>query len=202
MRVPLAGELGRCGATHTAASDHGLRRRLGHADPADSPREHWIDIMVKGGLLCTPELARIIAYEAPERFQELDDWGGDFDRDERGGFRQILSDGARYPRACGRGADTGPIIVEVLMEQCRQVTAHGPGSVEFLPQSMVVDLAVQDGRVQGAWGLGRHDDEPCGGGPRGAGHGRGGRVVRHQRLPRGQTGDGYAMALRAGLLTN
>lgn len=204
--VSAKGEPGRCGTTYTAASDWmAFGAAFGHADPADSPREHWIDIMVKGGLLCTPELARIIAYEAPERFQELDDWGGDFDRDENGGFRQILSDGARYPRACGRGADTGPIIVEVLMEQCRQVTAHGPGSVEFLPQSMVVDLAVQDGRVQGAWGLGRHDDEPFAVAAPAVvlATGGAGELFAINVFPEGQTGDGYAMALRAGLpLTN
>lgn len=200
--VSAKGMPGACGATYTAASDWmAFGAAFGHADPADSPHEHWIDIMVKGGLLCTPELARTISYEAPERFQELDDWGGNFDRDENGGFRQILSDGARYPRACGRGADTGPVIVEVLMEQCNLINAQGPGSVRFLPETMMVDLIVDGGRIHGAWGLGMNDDEPfvvvapavvlAAGGA--------GELFAINVFPEGATGDGYAMALRAGL---
>ncbi len=200
--VANKGVPGASGTTYTAASDWmAFGAAFGHADPRDTPHEHWIDIMVKGGLLCTPELARTIAFEAPERFQELDDWGGNFDRDENGGFRQILSDGARYPRACGRGADTGPIIVQVLMEQCREVNASGPGSVEFLPNTMMVDLAVEGGQVHGAWGVGMADDEPIGvvapavvlaaGGA--------GKLFAINVFPGGATGDGYAMALRAGI---
>jgi len=200
--VSAKGTPGSCGATYTAASDWmAFGAAFGHADPADAPHEHWIDILVKGGLLCTPELARIIAYDAPQRFQELDDWGGDFDRDQNGGFRQILSDGARYPRACGRGADTGPIIVEVLMEQCHLITAQGPGSVEFLPETMIVDLAVDGGRVHGAWGVGMNDDEPFAVVTSAVvlATGGAGELFAINVFPEGATGDGYAMALRAGL---
>ncbi len=199
--VSTKGVPGACGTTYTAASDWmAFGAAFGHADPQDSPHQHWIDIMVKGGLLCTPELARTIAEEAPDRFQELEDWGGDFDKDEAGAFVQILSDGARYPRACGRGADTGPIIVEVLMEQCRRVSEEGPGSVEFLPNTMIVDLAVDGGRVHGAWGVGMADDEPFAVVAPGAvlAAGGAGELYAINVFPDGATGDGYAMALRAG----
>ena len=120
--VATKGTPGACGTTYTAASDWmAFGAAFGHADEADSPREHWIDIMIKGGLVCTPELARAIAEDAPARFQELEDWGADFDKTEDGRFVQILSDGARYPRACGRGADTGPIIVCTLLDRCREI---------------------------------------------------------------------------------
>jgi fumarate reductase (CoM/CoB) subunit A len=173
---------------------------FGHADEEDSPREHWVDIMVKGGLVCTPELSRAIAEDAPDRFQELEDWGADFDKTDEGKFVQILSDGARYPRACGRGADTGPIIVDVLMDRCREINEQGPGAVDFLPRTMIVDLAVDGGTVHGAWGVGMADDEPhaiatpavvlAGGGA--------GELYAINVFPGGATGDGYAMALRAG----
>jgi fumarate reductase (CoM/CoB) subunit A len=159
-----------------------------------------VDIMVKGGLVCTPELSRAIAEDAPDRFQELEDWGADFDKTDEGKFVQILSDGARYPRACGRGADTGPIIVDVLMDRCREITENGPGSVEFLPRTMLVDVAVDGDTVHGAWGIGMDDDEPmaiaapsvvlAGGGA--------GELYAINVFPEGATGDGYAMALRAG----
>ncbi len=199
--VATKGTPGACGTTYTAASDWmAFGAAFGHADEADSPKEHWIDIMVKGGLVCRPELARIIAEEAPARFQELEDWGADFDKTEDGRFVQILSDGARYPRACGRGADTGPIIVQVLMDECRRINEEGPGSVEFLPRTMMVDLAIDSGRVHGAWGLNMINDDPVAitapavvlatGGA--------GKLYAINVFPEGATGDGYAMALRAG----
>ena len=199
--VATKGVPGACGTTYTAASDWmAFGAAFGHADEADSPREHWIDIMVKGGLLCTPELANAIAEDAPARFQELEDWGADFDKTDEGRFVQILSDGARYPRACGRGADTGPIIVNVLMDRCREINEQGPGSVEFLPRTMIVDVAVDGDTVHGAWGLGMEDDEPvaiaapavvmAGGGA--------GELFAVNVFPDGATGDGYAAALRAG----
>jgi succinate dehydrogenase/fumarate reductase flavoprotein subunit len=50
------GVSGESGCTKSAASDWmAFGAAFGHADPNDSPREHWIDIMVKGGLLCEPE---------------------------------------------------------------------------------------------------------------------------------------------------
>ncbi len=199
--VATKGVPGACGTTYTAASDWmAFGAAFGHADEEDSPTEHWIDIMVKGGLVCTPELAQAIAEDAPPRFQELEDWGADFDKTDDGRFVQILSDGARYPRACGRGADTGPIIVEVLMDRCREINEQGPGSVDFLPRTMIVDAVVDSGTVHGAWGVGMDDDEPvaitapavvlAGGGA--------GELYAINVFPEGATGDGYAMALRAG----
>ncbi|MCD6360511.1 MAG: FAD-binding protein [Armatimonadetes bacterium] len=200
--VTAKGTPGACGTTYTAASDWmAFGAAFGHADPADSPREHWIDIMVKGGLLCKPELARAIAEDAPARFQELEDWGGDFDKTDDGRFVQILSDGARYPRACGRGADTGPIIVSVLMDQCRRVNETGPGSIEFLPRTMMVDVIADGGAVAGAWGLDLSDDSPVAVAAPAVvlAAGGAGKLFRLNVFPDGSTGDGYAMALRAGV---
>ncbi|MFW6437762.1 MAG: FAD-dependent oxidoreductase [Armatimonadota bacterium] len=200
--VATKGVPGACGTTYTAASDWmAFGAAFGHADEADSPKEHWIDIMVKGGLLCTPELARAIAEDAPDRFQELEDWGADFDKTDDGKFVQILSDGARYARACGRGADTGPIIVNVLMDRCRAINAEdGPGSVEFLPRTMIVDVAVDGGAVHGAWGVGVEDDEPVAISTPSVvlASGGAGELYAINVFPGGQTGDGYAAALRAG----
>ncbi len=199
--VAAKGTPGACGTTYTAASDWmAFGAAFGHADEADAPHEHWIDILVKGGLVCKPELSRAVAEDAPARFQELEDWGGDFDKTEDGKFVQILSDGARYPRACGRGADTGPIIVSVLMEQCQRVTEKGPGSVEFLPRTMMVDVVTDGGAVVGAWGV-DHNDEPVAVAAPAVvlASGGAGQLYTINVFPLGSTGDGYAMALRAGV---
>jgi fumarate reductase (CoM/CoB) subunit A len=190
------GVSGETGCTKSAASDWmAFGAAFGHADPKDSPREHWIDIMVKGGLVCEPPLCRNIAFNAPDRLMELENWGADFDKTDDGKFVQILSDGARYPRACGRGADTGPVIIDVLMDRASQL------NVEFANNVSAVDLILNaSGEVVGCWGVDMDTGElvifEAGAVVLAAG-GAGGLYALNV-FPEGMSGDGYAMAYRAG----
>ena len=193
------GTPGLAGTTSNAASDWmAFAAALGHADPRDSPREHWIDILVKGGLVCKPELARLVATEAPQRLLELETWGAAFDKTADGRFIQILSDGARFPRACGRGAETGSVIAAALLERARWL------GVSFMPQVAVLDLLVDDGHprtVIGALAVNLPDGATLAvlcpavilatGGA--------GAIYSINAFPPGMTGDGYAIALRAGV---
>lgn len=190
------GVSGESGCTKSAASDWmAFGDAFGHADPNDSPREHWIDIMVKGGLLCEPELSKNIAFNAPDRFMDLEKWGADFDKTKDGKFVQILSDGARFPRACGKGADTGPVIVKVLMQKAYEL------DVQFVDNISTVDLILDDSNnVVGCYGIDRKTQELvifeanavvlASGGA--------GKTYALNVFPEGMFGDGYAMAYRAG----
>jgi fumarate reductase (CoM/CoB) subunit A len=190
------GVSGESGCTKSAASDWmAFGAAFGHADPNDSPREHWIDIMVKGGLLCEPELSKNIAFNAPDRFMDLEKWGADFDKTKDGKFVQILSDGARFPRACGKGADTGPIIVKVLMQKANEL------NVQFVDNISTVDLILDDSNnVVGCYGIDRKTQELvifeanavvlASGGA--------GKIFALNVFPEGMFGDGYAMAYRVG----
>jgi len=200
-RVLLAdkGIPGQAGTTQNAASDWmAFGAAFGHADPQDSPREHWIDILTKGGLACNPQLARTIAFQAPERLLELDEWGAGFSKTPDGNFRQILSDGARFPRACGCGAETGPSIVQTLLKRARWL------GVTFAPRLAVLDLLVRDDEPRAVMGALAFDlDHGCSvailspsvilatGGA--------GDLYSLNAFPPGMTGDGYALALRAGV---
>ncbi len=187
---------GETGCTKSAASDWmAFGAAFGHADPVDAPKEHWIDIMVKGGLLCDPVLSKNIAFDAPDRFMDLEKWGADFDKTEDGKFVQILSDGARYPRACGKGADTGPVIVKVLMQKANEL------GVQFVDNISTVDLILDDsGNAIGCYGIDRKTNELiifkanaiilASGGA--------GKIYALNVFPEGMFGDGYAMAYRAG----
>ena len=46
------------------------------------------------------------------------------------------------------------------MDQCRRVTERGPGSVSFLPRTMIVDAVTDGDQVCGAWGIDLTDDQP------------------------------------------
>ena len=187
---------GETGCTKSAASDWmAFGAAFGHANPADSPKEHWIDIMVKGGLVCEPPLCRNIAFNAPDRLMDLENWGADFDKTEDGKFVQILSDGARYPRACGQGTDTGPVIVKVLMDRANQL------EVEFANNVSAADLILNEsGEVIGCWGVEMDTGEPVAfeTGAVVLAAGGAGRLYALNVFPDGMTGDGYAMAYRAG----
>jgi dihydroxy-acid dehydratase len=196
--VATKGSAGKAGTTVSAASDWmAFGAALGHADPKDSPKEHWLDIMVRGGCVCDPALAKQIAFEAPKRLLELDAWGAGFDKVGKK-FVQILSDGARFPRACGKGADTGPVIVETLMKKCK-----GAG-VEFLENTMLVDLITggtrDRRRVIGAWGFDVEAFVPVVIEARAivVASGGAGQVYALNAFPPHMTGDGVGMALRAG----
>lgn len=191
------GAAGESGCTQNSASDWmAYGAAFGHADSADSPHEHWLDIMIKGALVARPELARRIADEAPERLMDLERYGASFDKTD-GRFVQILSDGARFPRACGKGAETGPEIMRALLSKARGI------GTRFVNGVMAVDLVVSEStprRIVGCWGINQH----------------GGRMVRFTApsvvistggpgdlywfnvFPEGMTGDGMAMAYRAG----
>jgi succinate dehydrogenase/fumarate reductase flavoprotein subunit len=190
------GVSGRTGCTRSAASDWmAFGAAFGHADPDDSPKEHWIDIMVKGGLICEPPLCKNIAFNAPDRLMDLENWGADFDKTDDGRFVQIMSDGARYPRACGRGADTGPVIIRVLMDRARQL------NVEFANNISAVDLILNgSGEVVGCCSVNMGTGElvvfEAGAVVLAAG-GAGGSYALNV-FPEGMSGDGYAMAYRAG----
>ena len=188
---------GEAGCTQNSASDWmAYGAAFGHADPKDSPHEHWLDIMIKGALVAQPELARRIAFDAPDRLLDLERYGACFDKKD-GKYVQILSDGARFPRACGKGTDTGPEIVRVLLAKAREM------GVGFADNVMIADLLTTDSpqkRVIGCWGLDLASGEAAvfeassvivatGGA---------GDLYSFNVFPGGMTGDGTAMAYRAG----
>ena len=196
------GVAGEAGCTRNSASDWmAYGAAFGHADPNDSPHEHWLDIMIKGALVAQPELARRIAFEAPDRLLDLESYGASFDK-EAGKFVQILSDGARFPRACGKGTDTGPEIVRVLLAKAREM------GVRFAQRTMVADLVICESpqrRIIGCWGLDLDSGDPAVFSTPAViiATGGAGDLYSFNVFPDGMTGDGVAMAYRAGArLTN
>ena len=190
------GVSGETGCTKSAASDWmAFGAAFGHADPADSPKEHWIDIMVKGGLICESPLCKNIAFNAPDRLMDLENWGANFDKTDDGKFVQILSDGARYPRACGQGADTGPVIVKVLMDRAKKL------NVGFADNTSAVDLVLNEsGEIAGCWGVDMDAGELVvfEAGAVVLAAGGAGKLYALNVFPEGMSGDGHGMAYRAG----
>ena len=156
---------------------------------------HLTDTLKAGHGLCRPEAVRVLVEEGPERIQELIAWGAQFDK--IGGHfafaREAAHSRSRILRA--RGDATGNEMVRVLMDQARRSKA-----IRWLDRHVTVDLVVVDGRCRGVLVL----NEVTGARsviPAAAvllASGGAGQVYARTTNPPHATGDGVAMAFRAG----
>ena len=163
--------------------------------PGDSPAAHAEDTLAAGVGLAVPERVRILTEEGPARIAALLALGTRFDRDGAG----HLAQGREAAHGCARilhadGDATGAEIVRALREAVEAAPA-----VEVFEHTFACELVMEQGRVVGA--LARHAADAVvlhlaravvlatGG----IGH-----VYRYTTNPRDNTGDGLAMAARAG----
>jgi L-aspartate oxidase len=177
--------------TTTFLAQGGIAAAIG---PYDSPELHLKDTLEAGVGLCDSGAVRILVEEGPARVRELEQLGAKFDR--RAGRLILGSEGAHsVPRVVHAGGDaTGSVVASALAE------AITSGSrVELHENEFVLDLLMDGGRCVGAVSLDREGELTvslaravvlaCGGA---------GQVFAHTTNPRVATGDGHAMAYRAG----
>ncbi|MBC7237743.1 MAG: FAD-binding protein, partial [Chloroflexi bacterium] len=202
--LALKGKLGASGAT--TAPGRGVAWQVADecSSPEDSPEVHLANILDAGLGMANPTLARILAYELPERTAEMERWGLRFIPDPEGRKRHYsaYSCFGDQPRAHGilnSGHGHAGDIVVVLQKQMalREILVH--------ENIFVVDLIVHKGACCGAVALGTDGTTilyRAGAVVLGAGGAR--QIFPSEgRHLIDTTGDGYAMALRAGAaLTN
>jgi len=192
------GKLGKSGVTATACSDRmAFHVTLPFTEPQgeDNWKFHADDIYRMGGYVSDEDLAQILARNSGEAFEYLDSLGVPWIK-KGGRPEQFVTDGSKYARACYTGSYTANHIEETLIERIRT------RPVKILEDIMVVDLIVSPpkDRVIGAFGLDIKDNLilfkakatilATGGA---------GEVFKINVYPYGMTGDGYAMAYRAGV---
>lgn len=165
----------------------------------DSPALHAADTFVAGAGLCHRDSVDVLVREGPARILELIEMGVRFSRE--GGALSLGREGGHSRRRIVRAQDlTGREVERALLE-----TIAASPNIEVLENHLAVDLLVAEGEggrrcCCGALVL------PPGGGPLRAIHARGvilasggcGQVYRHTTNPVIATGDGIAMAYRAG----
>ena len=166
----------------------------------DSPAEHQRDTLEAGVGLCDVDAVRVLCEEGPARLRELIALGAAFDRDPSGELALTREGGHHRDRIVHAGGDaTGAEVSRALVAA---VKAH-PG-IELVEHALVLDaLRTADGRVAGVTlhvlGEGTQDGV-------GAIHARAvvlatggmGQIFSSTTNPSVSTGDGVALALRAG----
>jgi L-aspartate oxidase len=168
--------------------------------PGDTPEQHLKDTLQAGAGLCDEEAVRILVTEGPAAFDALVDRGAHFDRDERGDIALTREGGHHRDRIAHAGGDaTGAEVSRALIEAMRD-----DDCIEFIEHALALDaLKSSDGAVVGITlhviGEGTRDGV-------GAIRARAvvlatgglGQVFAQTTNPEVATGDGVALALRAG----
>lgn len=184
-------------AGSTQWAQGGIAAALG---PGDTPEEHEVDTLVAGAGACDPDAVRILVNEGPEAVRELIALGTNFDHDDDGVISLTREGGHHRDRIAHAGGDaTGAEIQRALIE----AVAAAP-EIEVVQHALAVDLLLaEDGGVAGVtlhvMGEGQRDGV-------GAVHCRAvvlasgglGQVFSQTTNPSVSTGDGMALALRAG----
>ncbi len=181
------------GSSSMARGGHSVA--IGHSSPDDNPELFFEDTLKGGYGLNNKRLAQIMCREATDRTLELDAWGLGLAKHEDGRFDQ--KQGA-FPHRFARLVHCGRLMGKPLMASLSNKT-KGDG-IEPLQHVMLVDLLKEDGRVVGAWGFRYRDGVPVVVHARATVITTGGAPQIHEinDSPPTITGDGYAMALRAG----
>src|SRR5262244_96726 len=137
------------GKAHTVMAEGGIAAALANVDPRDNWQVHFRDTMRGGKMLNNWRMAQLHAQEAPERVNELEEWGALFDRTDDGRILQRHFGGHRYPRLAHVGDRTG-------LEMIRTLQDHGiHQGMEVHMECTVLSLLIDSGRIAGAFGYER-----------------------------------------------
>jgi fumarate reductase (CoM/CoB) subunit A len=163
----------------------------------DGPEMHLKDIIEgDGGELVDPELCSIWCYEIIDIVNDLMDWGAGFIKNDAGELDLKMFPNHSQPRAIHHYDTTGNELTKTLSRRLRgndRITKHS--------LTAIVDLAVNDGQVVGAWGINYQKGVLAKYSAKqvilATGGGSGLYYVNDN--PPQVTGDGYVMGFRAGV---
>jgi len=184
-------------AGSTQWAQGGIAAALG---PGDTPHEHEVDTLVAGAGACDRAAVEVLVTEGPDAVRELIALGTNFDHDPDGELSLTREGGHHRDRIAHAGGDaTGAEIQRALIAAVEQAP-----EIEVIQHALAVDLLLaEDGGVAGltlhVMGEGQRD---------GVGavlcravvlaSGGLGQVFAQTTNPAVSTGDGMAVALRAG----
>ena len=166
----------------------------GVLDPEDRFENHIADTLSAGGALCDPEVVEMVVREAPERIRELAAWGVDFDKRE--GELALGREGghSHFRIVHALGDATGKEVMRAVIERTSRLT-----NVDTWPDTFTLDLLTHEGSCRGAlvWNP-QHGKTLVWAKQTILATGGAGQIYRETTNPQVATGDGHAVAYRAG----
>ncbi|MEV4727186.1 fumarate reductase/succinate dehydrogenase flavoprotein subunit [Micromonospora humida] len=195
------------GKAHTVMAEGGAAAAMGNVNSRDNWQVHFRDTMRGGKFLNNFRMAELHAKESPQRIWELETYGALFDRTKDGKISQRNFGGHEYPRLAHVGDRTGLELIRTLQQKIvslQQEDKRDLGDYEarikVFSETTITELLLDGDRVAGAFGYYRESGEfilfeapavvlATGG------------VGRSYKVTSNSweyTGDGHALALRAG----
>ena len=183
--------------SHSGAAEGGINAALGNT-AEDSPETHAFDTVKGSDYLGDQDSIEIFTAEAPGDIYQLESWGAIFSRNEEGALAQRPFGAAGSPRTVYAADITGHVLIHVLYEQLVKRMDQGMTVYE---EFFAWKLVVEDGRCTGVicWDLLNGGLQLMTGRAVVLATGGAGRLYRATTNAYACTGDGMAMALRAGL---
>ncbi len=195
------------GKAHTVMAEGGAAASMGNVNDKDSWMVHFRDTMRGGKFLNHFRMAELHAKESPDRIWELEVWGALFDRTKEGKISQRNFGGHEYPRLAHVGDRTGLELIRTMQQKIvalQQKDGRETGDMEsgikVFAELTITDILKEGGKVAGAYGYWRESGEEvlfeapavviATGGV--------GKTFKITSNSWEGTGDGHALALKAG----
>lgn len=197
------------GKAHTVMAEGGCAASMGNVNSKDNWQVHFRDTMRGGKFLNNWRMAELHAREAPERVWELETYGALFDRTPDGKINQRNFGGHTYPRLAHVGDRTGLELIRTMQQKVvsLQQDDHAEfgdyeARIKIFHECTITELLKDEttGAISGAFGYWRESgnfvlfEAPAVVLATG-GIGKSFKVTSNSWE---YTGDGHALALRAG----
>ena len=195
------------GKAHTVMAEGGAAASMGNVNSGDNWQVHFRDTMRGGKFLNHYRMAELHAKESPDRIYELEMWGALFDRTKEGKISQRNFGGHEYPRLAHVGDRTGLELIRTMQQkivQLQQKDAREYGdpqaNIRVFAELTITEIINESGKIAGAYGYWREGGNEvlfeapaviiATGGV--------GKTFKITSNSWEGTGDGHALALKAG----
>ena len=195
------------GKAHTVMAEGGAAASMGNVNDNDNWMVHFRDTMRGGKFLNHYRMAELHAKESPDRIWELEVWGALFDRTKEGKISQRNFGGHEYPRLAHVGDRTGLELIRTMQQRIvalQQKDGRETGDMEshikVFAELTITDILKENGKISGAYGYWRESGSEvlfeapavviATGGV--------GKTFKITSNSWEGTGDGHALALKAG----
>jgi len=150
------------GKAHTVMAEGGCAAAMGNANPKDSWQVHFADTMRGGKFLNNWRMAELHAQEAADRVWELETYGALFDRTKDGRISQRNFGGHTYPRLAHVGDRTGLEIIRTLQQKIVSLQQEDKAElgdydarIKIFAECSITELIKDGDRIAGAFGYWR-----------------------------------------------
>jgi succinate dehydrogenase / fumarate reductase, flavoprotein subunit len=195
------------GKAHTVMAEGGCAAAMGNTNPKDNWTTHFGDTMRGGKFLNNWRMAELHAKEAPDRVWELETYGALFDRLKDGKISQRNFGGHTYPRLAHVGDRTGLELIRTMQQKIVSLQQEDHAElgdyearIKVFAECTITELLKDGDAISGAFGYWRESgrfivfEAPAVVMATG-GIGKSFKVTSNSWE---YTGDGHALALRAG----